>query len=113
MSDSTNDNILLNPKTKNFPDGTMGSLHAELSLMAGFIGAFILAFVVWCILFKYFCDKEDRERAEVMARGVEMRSGVRHRDGVVVPTGAVEDGTGGILGSEQRVEGGGFGSKKD
>lgn len=114
MSESTNDNILRNPKTANYPDGVMGSLRAELGLMAGFIGAFILAFFVWCILFKYFSDKEDRERAELMERGVEMRSGVRHREGVVGLTGmAEEDGEGGVPGKEQRGEGSGSGSKED
>ena len=74
MSDPTsNTNMMLIRKIENFPDGVMGSLRAELGLMAGFIGAFILSFAIWCILFKYFSDKEDRERAELMARGMEMR----------------------------------------
>jgi hypothetical protein len=114
MSDFTNNNILLNPKTAKFPDGTMGSLRAELGLMAGFIGAFILTFAVWCILFKYFSDKDDKERAELMARGLEMRSGVKHREGVVGSTGLAEaDREDGVLGKEQRVEGSGSGSKED
>lgn len=113
MSDPNN-NILLNPKTKNFPDGTMASLRAELGLMAGFIGAFILAFAVWCILFKYFNDKEDKKRAETMARGVEMRGGVRRREGRVGLTGmAVQDGEGDGLSREQRMEESGSGSKGD
>ncbi len=114
MSDSISNNILLNPKTKNFPDGTMGSLRAELSLMAGFICAFILAFASWCILFKYFSDMEDRKRAETMARGVEMREGVRHRGDIEGSTGmAVQGGEAGALGKEQRMERNGSGSKDE
>jgi hypothetical protein len=76
---------MLNPKTKNYPDGSMTNLNRELAIMIGFVGAFILVFAIWCILFKYFTDVEDKKRAAVMARGVEMRGGVRHRetDGVV------------------------------
>jgi hypothetical protein len=107
MSDPTS-NTLLNSKTKNFPDGTMASLRAELGLMAGFIGAFILAFAVWCILFKYISDKEDRKRAEVMARGVEMRGGVRHRESVVVQDGG-SDG----LSKGRGVESSGSDAKED
>jgi hypothetical protein len=90
--DSSNSMTMLNPKTKNYPDGSMTNLRTELSVIAGFIGAFILAFLVWCILFKYFSDKEDRKRAVVMARGVEMRGSVRHQregDGVAGTTGAL------------------------
>jgi hypothetical protein len=113
MSDFTN-NILMNPKTAKFPDGTMGSLRAELGLMAGFIGAFILTFVVWCILFKYFSGKDDKERAELMARGMEMRSGVKHHEDIVWPTGVAEvDREDGVLGKERRVEGSRSGSKED
>jgi hypothetical protein len=107
MSDLTS-TVLLNPKTKNFPNGTMASLRAELGLMAGFIGAFVLAFAVWCILFKYFSDKEDRKRAEVMARGVEMRGGVRHREGVVVQDGEFDE-----LSKERGMERSGSDAKED
>jgi hypothetical protein len=114
MSDFTNNNILVSPKTAKFPDGTMGSLRAELGLMAGFIGAFILTFAVWCILFKYFSDRDDRERAELMARGMEMRSGVKHHKDVVGPTTVAEvDREDGVLGMERRVEGSRSGNKED
>jgi len=95
-----------NSKTEYFPDGVMGSLRAELELMAGFIGAFILSLVVWYILFKYFSDKEDRQHAKVMARGTEMRGGMRHQDSnreeIMEPAGiAVQDGENKVLAKER------------
>jgi hypothetical protein len=66
------------------------------------------------VLFKYFSNKEDRECAELMVRGVEMHSDVRHRKGVMGSTNMAEkDGEVGVLGKEQSGEGSGSGSKAD
>jgi hypothetical protein len=100
MSNSaSNTSHVLNSKTQNFPNGVMGSLHAELGLMAGFIGAFILAFAIWCIVFKYFSDKEDREQAKMLVKG-----SLRSLGDIEGPTGtAVQCGENDVLGEEQRL----------
>lgn len=46
--------------TANYPDGTMTSIGGELEIMFGFIGLFILSYIVFHIVFKITFDYKDK-----------------------------------------------------
>jgi hypothetical protein len=71
-------NISAVHETSAYPNGSMVSIRAELGVMCGFIGAFILTFIIFVIGFKYFMKMEDRKTEQEMLLIAErMRSAPR------------------------------------